>query len=60
MVRVRSVWAMNQETHHTVTRLGSMSASLAGVGVRRQVEKSVELHHQEVQMTRMKEITIIY
>lgn len=64
MVRPCGVGETNDETYLAVARLGLMSAFSVGVIVPRQVVKSVELHLprdlREVQMTKMKEITIIY
>ena len=64
MVRSCGVCETNNETHRAVARLGLTSAFSVGVIVRRQVVKLVELHLprdlREVQMTKMKEITIIY
>jgi hypothetical protein len=59
MVRVSRVCKVGDGPHHTVTRLGLMNASLGGVGVLRQVVKSVEQDLLGVQMMRMREITIV-
>ena len=53
------VCEMDDEPHHAVTRLGLMNASLAGVGVLRQVVKSAEQDLLEVQMMKMREITTV-
>jgi len=60
MVRASDVCATDYETYRVVARLGSMSASLVGVVVPRQVVKLVELDLRKVRMMKMQEITIIY
>ena len=50
---------MYDESHLVVTRLGLMNASLVGVGVLRQVVNPAEQDHQEVQMTKMMEVTLM-
>lgn len=61
MVRARRLSTTYDESHHVVTRLGLMNASLVGAGVLRQVVKPAEQDHQEVQMTKMmEEITTVY